>query len=185
MRMERGVFWACPQCDGRALSVELLRGTFTNESINPLWLRAIHGEGRTGRDCPCCRHPMIEVPLAEDAGAPAVDVCRICHFVWFDAREIAGLKPRAIPEPKPSLTPEAREASALSKCKELRAPPMAWTLDGAPVDVMVAAIRSVPREPGSDEAGRHGDRKRLSFQRLCLFSHPDVSQNEASAALPT
>ena len=135
MRMARGVFWTCTQCDGRALSVELLRGTFTKESINPLWLRAIHGEGRTGRDCPCCRHPMIEVPLAEDAGAPAVDVCRSCHFVWFDAREIAALKPRAIPEPKPSLTPEAREARALIEVQRIAQAADGRTVDGDPVDV--------------------------------------------------
>ena len=115
--MERGVFWACTQCGGRALSVELLRVTFTNESINPLWLRTIRGQGRTGRDCAGCRHPMIEVPLAEDPEAPAVDVCRRCHFVWFDASEISGLKPREIPEQEPSLSLEAREARAPQRAK--------------------------------------------------------------------
>ena len=28
MRLEHGVFWACAQCGGRALSVKLLRRTF-------------------------------------------------------------------------------------------------------------------------------------------------------------
>jgi hypothetical protein len=39
--MEYGVFWACARWGGHALSIELLRRTFTNESINPFWLRAI------------------------------------------------------------------------------------------------------------------------------------------------
>ena len=100
-RMEHGIFWACPQCGGCALNVELLRRTFTDESINPFWLHAIRSEGKTGRDCPCCRHPMIEVLLANDPGAPAVDVCRTCHFVWFDASEIGALRPQESPAAPP------------------------------------------------------------------------------------
>lgn len=41
LRMEHGAFWACQHCGGRALSVELLRHTFTSESINPFWLRVL------------------------------------------------------------------------------------------------------------------------------------------------
>lgn len=117
VRMERGVFWACAQCGGRALSVELLRRTFTNESINPLWLRAIHSEGRSGRDCPCCRHSMIEVALADDPAAPVVDVCRSCHFVWFDANEIGELRPREIPAPPPHGSAADRRARGLPAAK--------------------------------------------------------------------
>jgi len=36
VRMSHGVFWACDKCAGRAITVELLRRTFTPESINPL-----------------------------------------------------------------------------------------------------------------------------------------------------
>jgi len=126
VRMERGVFWACAQCGGRALSVELLRHTFTSESINPLWLRALHSEGRSGRDCPCCRHPMIEVRLAEDSAAPMVDVCRICHFVWFDVKEIAELRPREVPPPAPHGSAADRRARGLpiAKTSSLSDPPM-------------------------------------------------------------
>jgi Zn-finger nucleic acid-binding protein len=134
IRMERGVFWACTQCGVRALSVELLRHTFTAESINPFWLRTISGAGRTGRNCPCCRHAMIEIPLAEDPEAPAVDVCRSCHFVWFDASEISGLKPREIPEPEPSLSLEAREARPLLEVQRIARTADGLTPVGAPVD---------------------------------------------------
>lgn len=92
--MEHGVFWLCRACGGRALNVELLRRTFTRESVNPFWLRAINGERKPGRPCPCCRNAMTEVALAETPEAPAVDVCRLCHFVWFDATELAGMQPR-------------------------------------------------------------------------------------------
>ena len=85
VRTSQGIFWACENCGGRALTVELLRRIFTPESINPLWLHAISGEGKSGRLCPSCRKPMLEVALSENAQVD-VDVCRHCHFVWLDTK---------------------------------------------------------------------------------------------------
>jgi Zn-finger nucleic acid-binding protein len=128
MRMEQGVFWICRQCGGRALSVELLRHTFTKESINPLWLRAITGAGRIGRACPCCGQAMSEVALADKPDSPAVDVCRICHFVWFDANEIAELKPRATTAETPAER-RGREVRRLRR-RDLDRPPLeGWWMD--------------------------------------------------------
>lgn len=103
MQLEHGVFWPCPQCSGRALSVELLLRTFARKAINSLWLRVLNGASPPGRNCPCCGHAMLEVDLTEKPETPAVEVCRLCHFVWFDAREIGELPPRAIPA-EPSAT---------------------------------------------------------------------------------
>jgi Zn-finger nucleic acid-binding protein len=45
---------------------------------------------------------MQEVTLS-DAATVRVDVCRICHFVWFDAHETDTLVPRKIaPKPRKS-----------------------------------------------------------------------------------
>ncbi len=122
MRLEHGVFWACPRCGGRALSVELLRRTFAKESINPLWLRVISGEGRPGRNCPCCGHVMLEVDLTGKPETPAVDVCRLCHFVWFDASEIGELEPLPLPV----------EPVAKRKGRPLSTPPL-HSLDDPPL----------------------------------------------------
>ena len=56
VRTSHGVFWTCENCAGRALTVKLLRRTFMPESINPLWLHAISGKGKSGRLCPSCRN---------------------------------------------------------------------------------------------------------------------------------
>ena len=147
--MERGVFWACAQCGGRALSVELLRRTFTNESINPLWRHAISGRGAPGRNCPSCGRTMIEVALAETPAAPKVGVCRLCHFVWFDANEMAELKPRPLPETAPPLPAEAREALAMLKVKRIAEEAEGSDFDSAAPDEwwkMVAAVFGVPVE---------------------------------------
>jgi Zn-finger nucleic acid-binding protein len=120
VRTTHGVLWVCDQCGGRAVGVELLRRTFTPESINPLWRHAISGEGQTGCRCPDCGHPMTEVRLS-DKCLVRVDVCRLCHFVWFDAHEVDSLVPRPPkPEPKEEQVPQkAREAIALLKVQQL------------------------------------------------------------------
>ena len=102
VRMPHGVFWACSRCGGRALSVELLRRTFTGDSVNFFWSRVIAHLGAPGRDCPCCGRSMTEVALADTPDSARIDVCQLCHFVWFDADEISVLTPRdpnAAPNP--------------------------------------------------------------------------------------
>src|SRR5438270_13888286 len=101
-RTGNGVIWRCEKCDGRAVGLQLLRRTFTPESINPLWLHAIHDEGRSARPCPSCGNAMIEVALDSSSGIKA-EVCRICEFVWFDAGETQTLQARPLPNPKPQV----------------------------------------------------------------------------------
>src|SRR5437773_3344337 len=81
VRTSGGVFWACDNCGGRAATIELLRHRFMPESINPLWLHAMRGEGRSGVPCPSCRHPMIDVALSDRAEIN-VDVCRRCNIYF-------------------------------------------------------------------------------------------------------
>ena len=124
--MEHGIFWACPKCGGRAVSIELLRRTFAQESINCLWSRVISGAGSPGRACPCCKHAMTEVALTDHRDSPAVDVCRLCHFAWFDASEIGELQPREIPAAPAAGSAAARKARGLSPVKNnsLSDPPL-------------------------------------------------------------
>lgn len=129
--MEHGIFWACSQCCGRALSVELLRRTFSRESVNAFWSRVIGELGTPGRNCPCCERPMTEVVLAGAPESSRIDVCRLCHFVWFDAGEIAELPPR---DPASELSPEARRARAYVEIQRLARDAEGRDIDGALVD---------------------------------------------------
>jgi Zn-finger nucleic acid-binding protein len=54
---------------------------------------------------------MLEVPLS-DTDTVRVDVCRLCHFVWFDAHETDTLVPRP-PSSEPRIPASAYEAAAL------------------------------------------------------------------------
>jgi membrane associated rhomboid family serine protease/Zn-finger nucleic acid-binding protein len=118
IRTSGGVFYGCDICGGRAVTVELLRKRFTQESINPLWLHATRGEGCVGLPCPSCQQPMISVPLSDQAEI-RVDVCRHCHFIWFDAHEVETLVPRHPDPVAPELPQKAREVLAIAEVERL------------------------------------------------------------------
>jgi membrane associated rhomboid family serine protease/Zn-finger nucleic acid-binding protein len=156
VRTPQGIFWACENCGGRALTVELLRRTFTPESINPLWLHAIGGAGKSGRFCPSCRKPMIEVALSENAQVD-VDVCRHCHFVWFDAHDMDTLAPLQFPASAPELPQEAREFIAMEKVKQLAEDARGTDFDSAPPDQawkQIAGFFGLPVEFDASEEKR-------------------------------
>lgn len=120
IRTSGGVLYGCDGCGGRAVTIELLRKRFTPESINPLWLHAMRGDGRVGLPCPSCRKPMIGVALPDRAEIN-VDVCQHCHFIWFDAHEVDTLVPRLL-DPvadEPELPQKAREMLAIAEVERL------------------------------------------------------------------
>jgi Zn-finger nucleic acid-binding protein len=134
VRTSHGVFFACNKCGGRALTVELLRRTFNPESINPLWLHAIRGEGKSGGlPCPSCRKPMLEVALSESAQVD-LDVCQHCHFIWFDVHEMDTLAPRQFPTPAAELPQAGRELIATEKVKQIAEEARGADFYGAPPD---------------------------------------------------
>jgi membrane associated rhomboid family serine protease/Zn-finger nucleic acid-binding protein len=142
------IFWGCKICGGRAVTVELLRRTFTPESINPLWLNAVRDEGKSSCACPSCRKPMIEVALSERANIN-VDVCRFCHLVWLDARETEDLIPLPTPPPERELPQQARELIAIEKVKQLAEEARGTDFDSAAPDEtwkQIAAFFGMPVE---------------------------------------
>ena len=156
VRTSGGVFYGCDVCGGRAVTIELLRKRFTPESINPLWLHAMRGEGRVGLPCPSCRQPMIGVALSDRAKIH-VDVCQHCHFIWFDAHEVDTLVPRQ-PEPvAPELPQKAREMLAIAEVERLAEQAEGPDLDSAAPDEswkQIAAFLGMPVEFDAPEEQR-------------------------------
>jgi len=148
VRTSGGVFWACNVCDGRAATIELLRNRFTPESINPLWLHAMRGEGHSGVLCPLCRHPTIDVALS-DRTEIKVNVCQHCHFVWFDAHELDTLVPRVPQKAAAELPQKMRERLAIAEVQRLAEEAEGTDFDSAPPDEwwkQIAAFLGVPVE---------------------------------------
>jgi membrane associated rhomboid family serine protease/Zn-finger nucleic acid-binding protein len=156
VRTSGGVFYGCDVCGGRAVTIELLRKRFTSQSINPLWLHAMRGEGRVGLPCPSCRQPMIGVALSDKAEI-SVDVCQRCHFIWFDAHEVDTLVPRQ-PEPVPPELPQkAREMLAIAEVERLAKQAEGPELDSAAPEEswkQIAAFLGMPVEFDAPEEQR-------------------------------
>ena len=158
VRTSGGVLYACDGCGGRAVTIELLRKRFTPESINPLWLQAMRGEGRIGLPCPSCRQPMIGVALSDKTEID-VDVCQHCHFIWFDSHEVDTLVPRQ-PQPAtvaPELPQKAREMLAIAEVERLSKLAEGQDLDSAAPDEswkQIAAFLGMPVEFDTPEDQR-------------------------------
>ena len=156
VRTSGGVFYACDGCGGRAVTIELLRKRFTPESINPLWLHAMRGEGRIGLPCPSCRQPMIGVAFSDQAEIN-VDVCQHCHFIWFDAHEIDTLVPRQPPPAAPELPQKVREMLAMVEVERLSKQAEGSDSDSAPPEELwkrIAAFLGMPVEFDAPEEQR-------------------------------
>lgn len=125
---DKGVQWRCASCEGRAVTVPLLRRMVTEDYVNQLW-RSAWDTPRPERGvlCPLCHNVMTSVQnlMAEgdDSQSIQVDVCKSCHSVWFDTHEMDAILERvALPpeEKKPELSAKAREVIALAEIESIR-----------------------------------------------------------------
>ena len=82
-RLERGVVWLCPGCDGRGVGVGLLRHTVARDFVWDLWQQVLASETRGPLRCPSCSNEMMEAATE----VVRVDVCKGCQLVWFDRGE--------------------------------------------------------------------------------------------------
>jgi len=116
-----GLFWACPSCHGRAVTLEVVRKVAPRPLVNQLWQNAQSGQYPRKRPCPACKRNMVEIPVTCQTNPLQLDVCRGCHFIWFDAMEyedIPRTPPKTVPEKK--LSPQAREKAAMVKLQLLQ-----------------------------------------------------------------
>jgi membrane associated rhomboid family serine protease len=159
-RTEHGIFFVCPGCGGRAVSLSVVRRMAGPDPARRLWSAANGGEAQPGVGCPICRRSMAQVPLPVDGEQVPLDVCTGCQFVWFDPAELEKL-PKAPPEPseKKPLPQEAREKIAIAEAEAvgkragrdddpLTGPEETWKwipgLFGMPVECGVAPVSHLP-----------------------------------------
>ena len=165
---EKGIQWRCASCEGRAVTIPLLRRMVDEKYVNQLWRMACDTPRPVqGVSCPLCHNGMTPVqhlvPDEQEARGLDVDVCRSCHSVWFDTHELDKVLERmALPpaEEKAELSQKAREIIALAQIESIRertdrddmlegAPPAdGWqavlTIFGVPVEENTPNLRSWP-----------------------------------------
>ena len=116
-----GLFWVCPSCNGRAVTLEAVRKVIPRPMVNHLWQRARSGQHARTRQCPACKHRMSEVPIISKERTEYIDVCSKCHFIWFDPHEFEHLPKVEIKDTQGLPLPmEAKEALALARLESLK-----------------------------------------------------------------
>lgn len=154
----RGVIWTCRSCGGRAVGVGMLRRIVAGDQVTELWARARDGAAGRGRRCPVCEKQMALVSLS--GTGPALDVCRACHFVWFDPQEFEQLRllPQQQPASEPPMPERAREILATAQSEAIKkrsrrdwgseAPAELWkylpALLGMPVEYEQSLLKRIP-----------------------------------------
>lgn len=107
---EGGLYWSCKECGGLAMKVSLLRKNVAQRSLDALWMAANKANAEGKRCCVACRQPMAYVPLTlGEEKVLALDVCRPCSLVWFDAYEFQQMPPA---DQDSRLSKEGRQALA-------------------------------------------------------------------------
>src|SRR5207253_2690175 len=97
-------------CNGRAVGVDLLRRTVAQAAVDQIWHAAREQRVAAGRPCPSCHDLMHEV--SSGPSGPAVDVCRVCRFVWFDPTEYEQISPEVLPAGEQAVPDRATEILA-------------------------------------------------------------------------
>ena len=109
-----GFFWLCQNCEGKAVSLTILRRFVPVPIINEFWSKVKSKEFPEKRDCPVCNLLMSEVPIGQGSDTIYLDICKKCCFIWFDANEFESLPRSEIYEVRQDeqLPLKAREALA-------------------------------------------------------------------------
>jgi membrane associated rhomboid family serine protease/ssDNA-binding Zn-finger/Zn-ribbon topoisomerase 1 len=121
----KGISWVCESCGGRAVSAAVLRKTVGDLVVKEAWHCALETPQPSDRKCPVCAQKMLLVSVDAGNQQLALDLCRRCEFIWFDAGEYEAI-PAAAPKPRvlgdinlKSLPAEAREKIAVAKVKDI------------------------------------------------------------------
>ncbi|MDB6112997.1 MAG: rhomboid family serine protease [Pedosphaera sp.] len=117
IRQRNGLFYHCPDCQGRALSIPQLRMVAGDQFAARL-LRLIKASRRKGaRACPFCGERMAVIDVADPP--MELDGCRPCNLVWFEQQQYEAV-PEGAAEIVGTLSALATEMLAMQRLKELK-----------------------------------------------------------------
>ena len=99
----------CPECDGVAITVEMLRRFAPKDRVHHIWRQVVEQHVAGDLRCPGCEGPLRRAGFDSHGHSVGLDACPHCHIVWFDANELAEFSPL---RSEPPSKQEALAASA-------------------------------------------------------------------------
>ncbi len=154
--------WVCPDDHGELLTVGSVRQLLAPERFKAWWIDAWAAQAR-GLPCGSCGRLSVSVLHQTPDGLLEVDLCKPCHFVWFDTGERVQLGPPPPPTPTAGqeiadLPHEARDALVQMKMEQiptdvltgesaddLNAAELGWrAMLGVPSEVDAPPVRRIP-----------------------------------------
>ncbi len=116
VRQREGIYFHCPGCGGRAVTVPQVRRVAGDKFATALLRQINTASTASSRGCPFCSRPMkqFRVPQPE----LLLDACKTCGAVWFDPAEFETLPEMAV-ESVSELQLRGREAIGLQRIEYL------------------------------------------------------------------
>jgi membrane associated rhomboid family serine protease len=148
VRQREGIYFACDQCGGRAVTVPQVRRTIGEKLTQELLRKIRNATGACERGCPYCHKFMLQ--FYWDDPPLQLEACKPCNLIWFDHQEFESLPEHAI-ESVYEAQMRAAEALGTHRVQEMKKRDAAGEQD-APDETwkMVAAFAGFPVERYTD-----------------------------------
>jgi Zn-finger nucleic acid-binding protein len=113
----QGVFYRCPSCDGRALSIPQIRRVAGDHFAVRLLRLLKTRQEQSNSSCPFCGQRLLALKLPD----PPLELagCRLCNIIWFDARNFEFVPEWTVAN-NSGVSMQDIETESLRRLKELK-----------------------------------------------------------------
>jgi membrane associated rhomboid family serine protease/Zn-finger nucleic acid-binding protein len=153
IREIEGLYYRCDQCGGRAETMQQIRRTVGDRYISGMVRRVNTATEISPRACPFCASPMKLLQLPNPP--LALESCRTCSMIWFDAGKFEQLPVGAVDTPEDAMG-RALEAEAKWKMEQAAARSRGLYGQGAPDEwwKWIFAVLGLPVKSQSPEVSK-------------------------------
>jgi Zn-finger nucleic acid-binding protein len=110
--------YTCAVGHGLAIGFVAFKQDFESGPFTRLWVQARIDP--TPTSCPGCRNPMRRSEMGVGQNQVTLDLCKVCHLVWFDPGELQAI--RALKASHPEVFIQKKQERALAAAAFGQAP---------------------------------------------------------------
>lgn len=152
VRQREGLFYLCPNCEGRAVTFPQIRRVAGDRFASSLLKQINTNSQLSERPCPFCTQRMRQFSSA--LPPLQLDACKSCGAVWFDPQEFEAV-PAGVNESPEEARLRGIEAQAMARLEQIKpkglsddGPDETWktipALFGFPVETNVDPLKRLP-----------------------------------------